>query len=470
MSPMTGPQPLKVLIATKDRAQLRRLSQFLDMMRYDVLQAVEPVAALAAIESERPALLLLGEDVALADDWRICRQVTQPATGCTPYVFLITPEPSNALLHEALESGVDDFLVEPVGYGELLTRLRCAARVLEFDRRDSQQRRIDPVTGLLNRPAFVAGLGQELRAARDKGKHLGCIVMEIDYFLRVAASKGEAAADELAQAVARELAALRTDSEVLGWLEPGRFGVLLPGADAAAAARWAERARESLAVASLDAGGTSWHLTGSFGVADDQAAGDAPQLLELSLAALQAARASGRNCVIRHGELAAEPEELTSPRKLFERTVAKDVMTPCTVLLRPDETVGQAVDLMHQTRLDAVVVVDADGKLFGLCEQSQLLPIHEADYGSRQVRDVAAHDAHTVEEDEPFATLMERFTHDPRPLVVVHKGHPVGLVTCNSLLVLPQPLTTESLAAEAQYRDTSDYLLVPDLRPVANQS
>jgi hypothetical protein len=44
---------------------------------------------------------------------------------------------------------------------------------------------------------------------------------------------------------------------------------------------------------------------------------------------------------------------------------------------------------------------------------------------------------------------------------------PIGLVTCNSLLVLPQPLTSESLAAEGEYRESSEYLLVPDLRPVA---
>lgn len=468
MQPATGPQSLRILVATKDRALIRRLSQFLDMMRYEVLQAADPGAAIVALEAERPSMVLLGEDIASANDWALCRQLTEHSLGAMAFKFLVATEPEQTYLNEALEAGIDDFLIEPVGYGELLTRLRAAARVIEHDRRALQQHRVDEQTGLLNRPALIAWLDQWLSSPAGTGQSVACVVLDIDYLQRVETACGAEASATIVNAVARELSSLCTDAEILGRLGPGRFGVLLPGLDGTAAARWAERARELLAVANFQAGGSDWQLTASIGVADDQSAKSASQLVHLASQAVQVARISGRNCVVRHGEFAADHDELTNPRKLFERTVARDVMTPCTVFLRPGEPIGQAIELCHQTRLEALAVVDADGSLVGLCEQAQLALVPETEYASRLVSDVMTREAQQVEEDATFASLMELFTRDSQAsLVVVHDRRPIGVVTCNSLLVLPQPLTTESLAAEGEYRDTSEYLLVPDLRPVA---
>lgn len=467
MQPPTGLQSLRILVATKDRALIRRLSQFLDMMRYEVLQAADSCAALVALETDRPSMLLLGDDIASANDWALCRQLTDHPQGYATFKFLVATDPEQPYLHEALEAGIDDFLIEPVGYGELLTRLRAAARVIEHDRRAIQQRRIDEQTGLLNRHALISWLEHWLSSPASTGKSVACVVLDIDYLQRVETARGAEAMTALVGAVARELAGQCTDAEVLGRLGLGRFGVLLPGVDATAAARWAERVRELLAVANFQAGGSDWQVTLSVGVADDQSAKSASQLVHLASQAVQVARTSGRNCVVRHGEFAADHEELTNPRKLFERTVARDVMTPCTVLLRPGETVGQAIELFHQTRLEAIAVVDADGLLLGVCDQAQVALVPEAEYASRRVSDVMTRDAQHVEENATFASLMESFTRDPQSsLVVIQEGRPIGVVTCNSLLVLPQPLTTESLAADGQYRDTSEYLLVPDLRPV----
>src|SRR5690606_35766452 len=130
-------------------------------------------------------------------------------------------------------------------------------------------------------------------------------------------------------------------------------------------------------VANFQAGDRDYQVTLSIGVADDQSAKTASQMVHLASQAVQVARTSGRNCVVRHGEFAADHEELTNPRKLFERTVARDVMTPCTVFVRPDEPIAQALDLMHQSRLEALPVVDSDGLLLGLCEQAQLAMVPE---------------------------------------------------------------------------------------------
>jgi len=468
MQAACGSQSLKILVATNDRAQVRRLSQFLDMMRFDVLQAADAPSALVAIEAEQPALLLLGEDIAAARDWQFCRDLAEHPLGAGAFKFLIVNDPEASSLNEALEAGIDDFLVEPVGFGELLTRLRAAARVLEHDRRKVQQRRVDLETGLLNRPALIVGLDNWLANTANAGEPVACAVLEIDYVDRIHAAQGAAALATVAGTLARQLRALGGENELLARFGPGTFAVVLPRSDAQSAARWAEGVRESLAALDVEAGGNAWRLTASIGVADNHSAKSAAQIVNLATQAVNVAKASGRNCVVRHGEFAADHDELTNPRKLFERTVARDVMTPCTVFLRPEEAAGHAVDLAHQTRLETLIVVGSEGELIGQCPQESLALLAESDYSTRTVREVMTTELRRVDESEPFAALMEAFTHDPTsPLIVVHESRPIGIVTCNSLLVLPQPLTTESLAAEANYQDSSDYLLVADLRPAA---
>ena len=106
MQAACGSQSLKILVATNDRAQVRRLSQFLDMMRFDVLQAADAPSALVAIEAEQPALLLLGEDIAAARDWQFCRDLAEHPLGAGAFKFLIVNDPEASSLNEALEAGI----------------------------------------------------------------------------------------------------------------------------------------------------------------------------------------------------------------------------------------------------------------------------------------------------------------------------------------------------------------------------
>src|SRR6185295_2470648 len=178
-------------------------------------------------------------------------------------------------------------------------------------------------------------------------------------------------------------------------------------------------------------------------------------------------KSSGRDCIVRWGEFGSDANDL-APNRLFEQATARDVMTPCTVFLRADEPAGHAVELLHRTRLEGIPVIDGDGKLVGLCEQHALAALPEAHYESHRIREVMTTDVSTFDEQESFASLMEFFTRDSRSLtIVVHKSRPVGFVTCNGLLALPRPLTTATLTGDSGYRDSSDYLLVPDVSPLA---
>src|SRR5262245_59522754 len=103
-----NPQPLKVLIVTKNRAVQRRLSQFLGIAQYHVLQAADAHSALVAVDAQRPDVALLGWDVAAAGEWELCHIFSQRPSAAEMFKILMIKDPDETQLHEALEAGIDD--------------------------------------------------------------------------------------------------------------------------------------------------------------------------------------------------------------------------------------------------------------------------------------------------------------------------------------------------------------------------
>ena len=80
---------------------------------------------------------------------------------------------------------------------------------------------------------------------------------------------------------------------------------------------------------------------------------------------------------------------LGSPGKLFDRTVARDVMTPVTIALRPDDSIVHAAAVFERTGQPATPVVDDEGNLVGLLTADELLPVPpRGQYATEFVRDV----------------------------------------------------------------------------------
>ena len=95
----------------------------------------------------------------------------------------------------------------------------------------------------------------------------------------------------------------------------------------------------------------------------------ADEVLRRSAEALDLAKASGGDCVMRYGEFDDQDEAWSSfaaPGRLFEGAVARDVMTPLPGVLRTEELASEAVDLLRRCQLAALPAVDEDGKLLGI--------------------------------------------------------------------------------------------------------
>lgn len=474
-----NPRPFSALLVSSDRTLLRQLTRFLELFGYEVRQAVDADQALAAAEAAGADFLLVDGAMSPKPGLAFSRAIRSHAPAGYTYALMLIDSLETSGLTEGLEAGFDDFLARPVVFGELLARLRAGARVIEFERRLTQQSGLEPITNLPDSNTFAAQLKEHVKNAKDRGKQetLGSLsLIDLDYFSRFTARFGRVAGEALVRRTAGLLSQACQAGELAACLGKDRFAVLLPRATEEQAAQWSQDFLTSIAQREHAIGESKVRMTGSSGVIEFGRSLTAEKALEIAEQVLALAKASGRNCTLTHQSWEKDTEswnETAAGGKLFSTTLARDVMIPCAVFLGIDETVEQGQAVLEQTRLSALPVVDREGKFAGLVTTSQLTgkssrPAKARNSGSvRILRHYMAADVPRFDESATLAELMEFFTGEQSSVAVILRDQrPSGLVYCQSLAALNERLAREHFVPSVPFATTSEYLLVPDLTTV----
>ena len=463
---------LNILAVCDDRSALRHLIKFLTAFGYEVFSAVDVAQATAAIETH-PIDFLLVDDRLQSGGAEVCRRLTSDASYQRRYTFLLTKNEDTQKVAEALAAGVDDFLTRPLIYGELLARLRAGARTLEHRRRWSEQQELEENTSLPGRVAFRRHLKQQLDKMRKTSKPVACAVLDMDFFERVGRTFGQLARNTLLKQIAEQLGQLVRPADELSCFDNDRFGLLLNSCSEMEAVKETERICGSLADAEFSCGDSTLALTASAGVACwCRDATEADEIIQRAEKALEIAKNSGRDCVVRFGQFGDETKawhELARPGRLFESTSARDVMTPCPVMLSLDAPFHKATAIFEQTELLAIPVVDRAGKYAGVVWRESFIngsDVHEtypASHLNGELSEQLDDAVECVAEDASFAELVERLSDDSTPLLVVADAQrPIGLLTSPNLASLSQPLFSDSFRESKPLDDTTRYLAVAE--------
>ncbi len=458
-------RPFRLLVVADDRKILRRLSRFLKVFGFLVDPVADGRQARAVYEAHPPDFLIVDGD---SPAMQHCRSLFSENRNGYTYSFLLVRDMHMEGLTEALRAGVDDFLAKPLVYGELLARLRSGARVLEYERRMREQSAIDLTTSLLSRSAFQDRLQSELDG--DGKKILSCVLLDLDFFDNINRLYGFGSGDEVLRAIADHLKSMAGECKYLASFGSGRFAAMLPDTSDARALAWAESVREAISRLEVPVAHETIALTGSLGVSSSLNDGTAAKaVIELAEEAVVGAKASGRNCVARCGQFDGETrewEDLATQGRLFDNTVARDVMISCPLVACGDDDLQRVAELLDQTRLSDIPVVDAHGKVVGLFNRDRLPgQMSRSSTWRKKVKDVMDRDAPMVGEDTSFNDLMDFFTSGDDAqyvAIVVRHDQPLGMVFRNGLAALSEPLTTDRFAPEIPCSLSSDYLLVPD--------
>ena len=287
---------MRVLLAHALTPKRRRISRILAAAGHDVRETDDEAEALDVCRTWAPDVALIHAD---CSGDLVCGIKSDPVAYATAILMIERPELSPDAALDGMRRGVQDYLVEPVADGEVLTRVEAASRTKELQQELVAQGarleallREDALTGLSNRRAILTQLAGMVSGARRHGHPLSIAVCDIDHFKRVNDTHGHKTGDEVLVATAHAMGTHLRQEDQLGRLGGEEFLVLLPDTDADAAMHAAERMRDEVAHAPAPV-----EVTVSIGTATWEV-GETPEaFLQRADEALYAAKEAGRDRV-----------------------------------------------------------------------------------------------------------------------------------------------------------------------------
>jgi diguanylate cyclase (GGDEF)-like protein/PAS domain S-box-containing protein len=154
------------------------------------------------------------------------------------------------LLHADGSQTPVELILRPVDYGGK-PHHAIAVRDLQARKQAEQHIRFlahhDSLTGIPNRSTFNKKLDQEIASALDGGRRLAVLCLDLDRFKEVNDLFGHAAGDAALQTVAKRIADVLDENQVLARLSGDEFAVMVPGlSNPGVAGRIAENILEAL--------------------------------------------------------------------------------------------------------------------------------------------------------------------------------------------------------------------------------
>ncbi len=209
----------------------------------------------------------------------------------------VPDHPVEAMLRQANGTDVPvELIVRPVDYAN---RPHYAIAVRDLRARRTAEKQIhflahhDALTGLANRISFNKKLEHEIRVAAARDRKLAVLCLDLDRFKEVNDLFGHAAGDALLENVARIVAGVLDETQLMARLGGDEFAILTGCDNAMQAGTLAERVLDVLRAESAEGGGPQ--IATSIGVAiypDDAA--DRQTLLSCADTALYRAKAECR--------------------------------------------------------------------------------------------------------------------------------------------------------------------------------
>lgn len=186
-----------------------------------------------------------------------------------------------------------------LAHGELQQKVEQATEELRKRKEEAELlARMDVLTGIPNRRAFMQAAEQEVLRAQRYGSPLTVAVLDLDHFKTVNDTFGHAAGDHVLIDRANLLSASVREVDTVGRLGGEEFAILMPGTPLSEAIQAVERIRQAFEQNPISDGDQLIRATASFGVAEYPGADPTVDgLLAKADGALYVAKARGRNRV-----------------------------------------------------------------------------------------------------------------------------------------------------------------------------
>jgi two-component system cell cycle response regulator len=279
-----------------------------------------PALAQQAELEARGALGLTGEPLIIhIDDDSATTAEVGPAPQLFP-IALVNLEVGRLALAPRTPLDIQDQTLMSVVVRELGGPIRITALVEEAQRLAT----VDPLTGLLNRRAFLGALDLELERSRRLSYPVSVLLLDIDHFKQLNDRHGHAFGDAVLAAFGNSLSRLLRKVDLVSRWGGEEFVATLSGTDPRGAETVAERLRSAVAAIELRAAdGTKVNVTASFGVATWNRSEGRDSVIDRADRAMYDAKHSGRNRVRIAGIGPVPPPEEVQAQTALETVGAR---------------------------------------------------------------------------------------------------------------------------------------------------
>jgi two-component system, cell cycle response regulator len=303
----------RILVVDDNQDNIEIIATRLRYRGYEIVEASDGAQALALVAEFAPDLILLDVMLPDIDGYEISRRIK--GSDSMPFIpiILVTARDSTQDKVAGLDAGADDYLTKPINFPELEARVRSMLRIkrlqdeLEEKNRELERLSIsDGLTGLYNHRHIHGLLGEEFERTERTNDRLSVAMFDLDRFKAVNDSYGHQAGDRVLVQMAEILGESARDIDRLGRYGGEEFMALLPETGVDDAVVFVERVRREVARRMFDIGRDEpLRMTVSAGLACyPHELVDSPEtLVRLADEALYAAKAAGRNRVVRFDEL-----------------------------------------------------------------------------------------------------------------------------------------------------------------------
>lgn len=158
------------------------------------------------------------------------------------------------------------------------------------------QAKIDALTGLRNRRAFIEELNTEIERSHRYSRPLSLLMIDVDFFKKINDQYGHSAGDEVLRSMGKLFNDTIRGMDIAGRIGGEEFCVFLPETDIESAAEAAERIRSRFEKLKITAGANEIKATLSTGVSKLIVSDTSPEtIMERADKALYLAKENGRN-------------------------------------------------------------------------------------------------------------------------------------------------------------------------------
>ncbi|OMH25868.1 EAL domain-containing protein [Motiliproteus sp. MSK22-1] len=287
----------KLLVVDDEAANRKLLSVILKAQKYDVFCVDGGEAAIEAMISYEPDVIISDVMMPLMDGYELTRFLKNDQRFEHIPIVLATSLADRDSRIKGLEAGAEDFITKPIDRIELIARVNNLLRQKKLNdllrRNNRLLREHDLLTGLPGREGFSVYLEQALKSAKLAATAVNLMTIDIDHFKKVNVTLGQKIGDQVITTMADRINAVIGSQGILGRSGGNEFTILFHDKDSQQLIILSESIQQAIRKLIIVAE-TEVVLTASIGIASyPQDSSDTDELIKRSQVAMHQAKAEG---------------------------------------------------------------------------------------------------------------------------------------------------------------------------------